>query len=58
MIILLLAVVVFEAAMIYFVRYFYYSSIESVLMSEVKLSMDLFESYFSDSMAKFFAYPA
>lgn len=50
MIILLLAVVVFEAAMIYFVRYFYYSSIESVLMSEVKLSMDLFESYFSDSL--------
>lgn len=42
---------VFEAAMIYFVRYFYYSSIESVLKSEMKLSMDLFEAYFSDSLS-------
>ena len=50
-IIILVIFIVFEIGMMYFVRYFYYSSVESILKTEIRLSADLFESYLNDNLS-------
>lgn len=49
-IVILITILVFELAVIHFVHYFYYSSMEGILTNEIKLSADLFEAYLNDDL--------
>ncbi|MGE8203320.1 sensor histidine kinase [Heyndrickxia sp. NPDC080065] len=46
--IILISVVVFEALLIYFTRYYFYNNVENMLTNQIKTSSDFYSKYFSN----------
>ncbi|MCM3239228.1 HAMP domain-containing histidine kinase [Heyndrickxia oleronia] len=47
-IIILISVLVFEALLIYFTRYYFYHNVENVLTNQIRISSDFYSKYFSN----------
>ncbi|MCM0647490.1 HAMP domain-containing histidine kinase [Clostridium swellfunianum] len=48
MIVIFISVIAFEALLIYFTRYYFYSNVEGILTNQIKISADFYSKYFSN----------
>lgn len=47
-VVILISVIIFEALLIYFTRYYFYNNVENVLTNQIKTSSDFYSKYFSN----------